>query len=283
MADLSGSLSTVNNITMFTEAATQYAAMCTKLNKQIPIIFGYVSKYDWIRERVAMVKEPPPPAASLAPVVTKINELLSKPAAEFNTDTEKEIGTYFSQLPTDYASYDFTKLPNNPANHWGQWQVFEIRDRHPFLKGGTGRVVRGWPAKTYNEDPRGSAKVLVFNLADQTEIDWMFQNAHNYGFTWYGPTTDTWVYVGTTTPFSEAYKKKAALGMASTTYHYFVDNQGKEPSGSADLVGWVDKVKKGEIRDGSGQVSGWAYDLKVEAFDGFSNWATIYYHIIPTT
>ena len=106
----------------------------------------------------------------------------------------------------------------------------------------------------------------------------MFQNAHTFGFVWYGPTINTWAYVGTTTTFSEEYKKKAALGLPANVYHYYKDNQGnQEPASAADLTNWTNKVKSGEINDGNSEPGlNWDYNLKPEDFDGYSNWATIY-------
>jgi hypothetical protein len=66
---------------------------------------------------------------------------------------------------------------------------------HPTIAEGT--WIFGWP-NIPDSDPRRTGKVVVFNVSDAAQADWLMQNSYKHGFAYYIGPCDTFIYVGVT-------------------------------------------------------------------------------------
>ena len=252
MADLKDKLAQLGSIVLEKETATALSNLIKAYAKPITIKYGYVSKWELAAELVACIDPTKLPdtarQSTISSLIKEINTILQKPtptesdAADlddsleelFKTDNLTSIFTGNQNQNIGATLFDRSKHPSGD-NAWTGFLSFKTSWTHPTLKDGS--IVYGWPNYP-GKDPRQTGKVIVIDYAaDNAIIEWMFINAHNYGFVWYGPTENTFIYVGNVT--SEAIKNAAVNGLFATRYAFYVAEKGKGPESKEELITWL--------------------------------------------
>lgn len=227
MANLSGSMSSVGGVNLDTEAATKYSEMATAakaaLTLDMPLLYGFVSQWDWFAEMLpcAIVNE------TLTADFEKAKTALEKP--EPTEDDRKLISSFL-----DRVTFDISKHPN-AAKAWGAFKQYNLTWPSPFFK--NLQVVHGWPNTQVN-DPRRTGKVIVFKDVSKS-LEWLLENSYKYGFAWYGPTDETFIYVGQLATFSDDYKAAASMGLKAPLYRIYKQAKAKAPANKQEIADWV--------------------------------------------
>jgi hypothetical protein len=160
MANLTGTMSSIGGVNLDTEASIKYSEMMTAFGKEMPLLYGYVSEWDWYGEMLPCVTVPIDKVADHATIVA----LVAK--TEPTEDDRKTISTYMSGI----SSFDITKHPN-AAKAWAAFSKFTLTWPSPFFKSTTTDYIYGWPNKQ-EEDPRRTGKVIVFQDT-ATTFEWL--------------------------------------------------------------------------------------------------------------
>lgn len=238
MADLKDKLVQLGSVILDNEAATAFSNILKAYGKPINIKYGYISKWELAAEFAACID----PAKStdiftqstIKGLIKDINEIIQNPTP--TEDNAKELDEVLNELlsTAEYGLFDRSKHPSG-ENAWSGFLNYKVSWPHPTLKDGS--KVYGWPNYP-GKDPRQTGKVIVIDYGSDTAlIDWMFVNAHTYGFIWYGPTENTFLYVGTT--ISQSIKDAAVNGMFASRYAFFVAVKGKKPANKEELMTWL--------------------------------------------
>lgn len=233
MADITGQLSQIQNVALFSEAAIKYAEMATALGKELPIAYGYMSEWDWFVDVDPCVFVQPTDSVKLTEY-TEVKALVQKPDV-----TEQERGrikAFYNGLSK--SQFDASKHTLSDKA-WSGFKNYKVTWPHPFFKQFGANIV-GWP-NTLAEDPRRSGKLLVLKDA-ASSMEWLIENSYKYGFVWYGPTNDTFLYVGQAAAFSEDFKNAAAMGLKAPIYQFFKQAKGKAPASKQELADWINSL-----------------------------------------
>lgn len=244
MANLTGAMSSIGGFNLDTEAATKFSEMTKAFNSEMPLLYGYVSEWDWYAEMLPCV------TVSIDKTVEhqKIVGLVAKP--DPTEDDRKAIADYMGAV----SNFDMTKHPN-AAKAWAAFAKYSLTWPSPFFKGPSSAYVYGWP-NTQAEDPRRTGKVVVFKDVSST-LEWLLENSYKYGFVWYGPADEVFMYVGASTTFSEEFKAAAALGLKAPLYHiYKIAHDGKAPTTKQEVKEWTDSLPTEGYVNGGTTISG---------------------------
>lgn len=232
MANLSGSLSQLGTVVMLTEAATQAAQLITAYGKDIPITAAYASEWDLYKEYAECYVGTNQDL--LNTLNSTIKELIAKPDP---TEQDRQtLKSFFANM--GQSDFDFSKVYGDAG--WTRYVKWKTNNYHPFLAEGT--MVYGFP-NNINDDPRRTGRFIVFNAAgDSGILTWLYQNAHKYGFAWYGPLETAFMYVGTSQTFGETSQKAAALGTSMNLYRFIAANTGTAPTTQQDVTNFVNGI-----------------------------------------
>lgn len=234
MADITGQLSQIQNVALYTEAAVNYSEMATALGSELPIAYGYMSEWDWYVDVDPCVFISPTDNVKIAKYA-EIKALVQKPDV---TEAERaQIKAFYSGLGLN--EFDASKHPLSDKT-WAGFKNYDITWPHPFFKQDFAAKIVGWPHKLA-EDPRRSGKLLVLQNA-AASMEWLIENSYKYGFVWYGPTNDTFLYVGQAAAFGEDFKNAAAMGLKAPIYQFFKQAKGKAPASKQELTDWINSL-----------------------------------------
>ncbi len=259
MANLSGSLSQVGSAVMTAAAATQFAAMNTayttaNAGKSIVAVQGYMSVWDWAQEAASMWGTHHDPSIQNT-FTTVIKPLLQK--ADATEQDFTQVDNFFKDSvgggrnPQNNSSvYDFSKLPPSLAGGaWAAYTVTKLSWAHPYFQ--QGQQIYGVPNRI-DKDPRRTGHCVVIDIkasGDDTALSWLFSNSHKYGFYWYGPTIELWMFIDPATA-KLAQAKQDVLTKYSyhaNGYYGFKQEKGVEPASRQEIVDWgKTKGQKGE-------------------------------------
>ena len=239
MANLSGSMSSVGGVNLDTEAAIKYSEMATAakaaLTLEMPLLYGFVSQWDWFAEMLPCAVVDLSRTAEYAIV----KGTLEKP--EPTEDDRKLISSFL-----DNSTFDITKHPN-AAKAWGAFKKYNLTSPSPFFK--SSQSVYGWPNTQVN-DPRRTGKVIVFKDVSKS-LEWLLENSYKYGFVWYGPSDETFIYVGQLATFSDDFKAAASMGLKAPIYRIYKQAKGKAPASKQEIVDWVKDIPATGYANGS--------------------------------
>jgi hypothetical protein len=230
MANLTGTMSSVMGVNLDTEAATKYSEMVTAFAAgEMPLLYGYVSEWDWYAEMApcAIVEE------SKVEEYEKIKVLIAKP------DPTEDDRTTINNFMNRISKFDMAKHPN-ASKAWAAFDTYALEWPSPFFKGSGLSRVYGWP-NVQSYDPRRTGKTIVFKDVS-TSLEWLIQNSYKYGFVWYGPTDETFVYVGQSATFSADFIAAASMGLAAPVYNIYKQANSKAPTSKQDIADWVSKL-----------------------------------------
>lgn len=241
MANLSGSLSQVENAVMTSAAAEKYVQMATAYGKPIPITVGYMSQWDLYAEAAdCFIGTDRPIAEQLQ---NEIKPLLAKADP---TDGDRQVlENFFGSLAwggsTGAPNWDFSKQNIIPAGAtWTHHLRWKCSWAHPYFADGTD--IYGIPHMPAL-DPRRTGNYLLFNVeGNEPLLKWLFQNSFNYGFYWYGPLDGAFMYVGTDKQISGEQKTALSFGYHANAYYLAKQGRGGTPPASeADITNWINE------------------------------------------
>jgi len=229
MANLTGTMSSIMGVNLDTEAAAKYSEMTTAFGKEMPIQYGYLSAWDWYTEMVpcAIVAE------SQNSEYENVKALVAK--AEPTEDDRTVINNFMNRI----TQFNMTMHPD-AAKTWTAFNRYKLEWPSPFFKATGLSNIYGWP-NTQSNDPRRTGKVIVFKDASPY-FEWLIENSYKYGFVWYGPDNNTFIYVGQSATFSADFIAAASMGLKAPLYHIYKQANGKAPTSKQDIVGWVDNL-----------------------------------------
>lgn len=243
MANLTGTMSSIGGFNLDIEAATKFSEMAVAFNKEMPLLSGYVSEWDWYAEMLPCVIVP------FDKIVDheKVAALIGKP--DPTEDDRKVISDYMNGFGG--GNFDMSKHPN-AAKVWTAFKRYNLTWPSPFFKSSPTAYVYGWPNIQIN-DPRRTGKVVVFKDVS-TNLEWLLENSYKYGFVWYGPSDETFIYVGAAAAFSEDFKAAAALGLKAPLYNIYKQAKQKAPATKQEVVDWVTSLPSTGYTYGNGTI-----------------------------
>ena len=229
MANLTGAMSSVMGVNLDTEAAVKYSEMATAFGKEMPLLYGYVSEWDWYAEMApcAIVDE------SKVEEFEKVKTLIAKP--DPTEDDRITINNFMSRV----GKFDMTKHPN-AGKAWAAFDKFSLTWPSPFFKSSGLSYIYGWP-NAQSLDPRRTGKTIIFQDSS-TYFEWLIENSYKYGFVWYGPTNETFVYVGQSAVYSPDFMAAASMGLKAPLYNIYKQANGKAPVSKQEIVDWVNNL-----------------------------------------
>lgn len=226
MANLTGTISSVMGVNLNTEAAIKYSEMATAFGSEMPLQYGYVSAWDWYTEMVpcVVVEE------SKVEEYEKIKVLIAKP--DPTEDDRMTINNFMSRIST-------FNIGNHPdaAKAWAAFKTYNLTWPSPFYKSTGLSHIYGWP-NIQSYDPRRTGKTIVFQDTS-TYFEWLIENSYKYGFVWYGPTDETFTYVGQSAVYSPDFIAAASMGLKAPLYNIYKQANGKAPTSKQEIVDWV--------------------------------------------
>jgi hypothetical protein len=240
MANLSGSLSQVENAVMTAAAAEKYIQMTTAYGKPIPIITAYASQWDLYTEGVECY------VGTDNSIKTQLQEtikpLVDKPDP---TDADRQVlDSFFSALEwgdsTGAPNWDYSKQSVIPQGSiWTHHLKWKCSWAHPYFADGT--VLYGVPNNP-TIDPRRTGNYILFNVeGNEPLLRWLFQNSYVYGFYWYGPLDGAFMYVGTDKLMSEEQKKALSFGYHANAYYLAKQGINAEPKSEKEITDWINQ------------------------------------------
>lgn len=229
MANLTGTMSSVGGVNLDTEAAAKYSEMVTAFNGAMALQYGYVSQWDWYTEMVplAVVQE------SQKSEYENVKTLVAKP--EPTEDDRTTINNFMNRV----SQFNMANHPD-AAKAWAAFSKFSLTWPSPFFKSGTATYVYGWP-NIQSYDPRRTGKTIVFQDASPY-FEWLIENSYKYGFVWYGPDNNTFIYVGQSATYSADFMAAASMGLKAPLYNIYKQANGKAPTSKQEIVQWVDSL-----------------------------------------
>ncbi len=260
MANLAGAMSSIGGFNLDTEAATKFSEMMKAFNSEMPLLYGYISEWDWYAEMLPCV------VVGLDKIVEheKIVGLIAKP--EPTEEDRKAISAYMDAVPI--SSFAMKNHPN-AGKAWAAFNKYELTWPSPFFKGPNSAYVYGWP-NTQANDPRRTGKVVVFKDVAST-LGWLLENSYKYGFVWYGPTDEVFIYVGAATAFSADFKAAALLGLQAGLYNVYKQAKGKAPETKQEAVDWVTGLTADGYVNGNAKIQKTLLEKSWIAWDIFMN------------
>ncbi|CAB4143471.1 hypothetical protein UFOVP450_147 [uncultured Caudovirales phage] len=244
MANLTGTMSSIMGVNLDTEAAAKYSEMTTAFGKEMPIQYGYMSEWDWYAEMVPCVIV----AQSQTSQYENIKALATK--ADPTEDDRVALNNFMGNLGA--GNFNMANHPE-AARTWTAFNKYSLTWPSPFFKSSGLSYVYGWP-NTLSNDPRRTGKVIVFKDASPY-FEWLIQNSYKYGFVWYGPDNDSFIYVGQSAAFGDEFKAAAALGLCAALYNvYKIANNGKAPASKQEVVDWVRNLPDTGFQNGSASI-----------------------------
>ncbi len=229
MANLTGTMSSVMGVNLDTEAAAKYSEMVTAFGSEMPLLYGYVSEWDWYAEMApcAIVQE------SKIDEFEKVKGLIAKP------DPTEDDRTTISNFMSRISEFDMAKHPN-AGKAWAAFDKFNLTWPSPFFKSSGLSYVYGWP-NVQSLDPRRTGKTIVFQ-DPSTYFEWLIENSYKYGFVWYGPTNEVFTYVGQSATYSPDFIAAASMGLKAPLYTIYKQAKGKAPASKQEIVDWVNNL-----------------------------------------
>lgn len=251
MADLSANLSQVGSAVLSAAAAAQFQSMNAAYNaanpgKNITPIQGYMSVWDWAQEASSLWGTHHD--ANMQNIfATTIRPLLDK--ADASQEDFDKINEFFGNQVRDGRNpnsntsvYDFSKLPATLAGSaWAAYTKTKVSWAHPYFQAGT--YIYGVP-NTINKDPRRTGNFVSIDMkasGDDVALSWLFSNSHNYGFYWYGPTVESWMFLDPATTKLTAAKKEILTKFsyhANGYYSMTIGANKPKPTTRAEIKAW---------------------------------------------
>lgn len=229
MANLTGTMSSVMGVNLDTEAAAKYSEMATAFGKEMPLQYGYLSQWDWYTEMVPCAVTTESQASEYETVKT----LVAKP--DPTEDDRVVINNFMSRI----NQFNMAKHPD-ASKAWAAFSKFKLTWPSPFFKSSGLSYVYGWP-NTQTNDPRRTGKVIVFQDASQY-FEWLIENSYKYGFVWYGPDNNTFIYIGQSATYGADFIAAASMGLKAPLYNIYKQANNKAPASKQEIVDWVNKL-----------------------------------------
>jgi hypothetical protein len=249
MANLSGSLSQVGSAVLANAAATQFTAMNTDYTtanpgKSLVAIQGYMSVWDWAQEAASMwgTHHEASVQSTFATVIKPLLQKVDATEQDFN-----QVNDFFKNNvgggrgPNFTSVYDFSKLPAGLAGGaWAAYTQTKLSWAHPYFQ--QGQLIYGVPNRI-DKDPRRTGHCVVLDIkssGENTALSWLFSNSHKYGFYWYGPTVELWMFIDpATSKLSQAKQNILSLySYHANGYYVYKQEKGVEPASRIEIEKW---------------------------------------------
>jgi len=248
MANLTGKLSQVGSAILLSEAAQKHQAMVQAYGKDIPIITGYMSEWDWFTEASACWNHAD--VTLTDDLNIRIRPLLNK--IDPTNGDRQTIASFFenvggwtqdSSIPITGAvnNWNWTKLtkmsPNLTWSAYGRWRTTGF---HPVFPANT--FIYGFPNKL-SLDPRRSGNFVLFNVTGNDPLlRWLFQNSYKYNFYFYGPLEGAFMYIKTDRKLSARTIKALSMGYNANAFLKAAAYLGRDPEDEVEIEEAIQQI-----------------------------------------
>ena len=245
--NLTNKLRQVGSAILLDEAAQQHQAMVQAYGKDIPIVVGYMSEWDWFAEAIACWNNPSTVLTDqlniqIIPIISKLDATTAdrQTAASFFQD----IGGYTSD------SENFGGVVNNwnwmkqtavsPNLMWSAYRTWKTTIYHPLYPPNT--LVYGFP-NTLNLDPRRSGNFVLFDVVgNDSLLKWLFQNSYKYNFYFYGPLEGAFMYINREQSLNARTKKALSMGYNANGFLKAAEYLGRDPETEIEIEAAIQQI-----------------------------------------
>ena len=242
--NLTNKLRQVGSAVLLDKAAQQHQAMVQVYGKDIPIVTGYMSEWDWFAEAIACWNNPSAVLTDqlniqIIPLINKLDVT----AGDRQTATSffQNIGGYTSDSDGVVNNWNWTKQTTiSPNLMWSAYRSWRTTAYHPLYPPNT--IIHGFP-NLLSLDPRRSGNFVLFDvIGNDSLLRWLFQNSYKFNFYFYGPLEGAFMYIDREQKLNARSKKALSMGYNANGFLKAAEYLGRDPETETEIEAAMQQI-----------------------------------------